>query len=78
MQVKTTMRYHLTPVRMVIINKVKVKSLSRIQLFATPWTVSYLAALSMRFSRQEYSSGLSFPSPEDLPNAGIEPGSPTL
>ena len=42
--------------------KVKVKSLSRVQLFATPWTVAYQAPLSMGFSRQEYWSGLPFPS----------------
>ena len=56
----------------------KVKSLSRVQLFATPWTVAYQAPLSLGFSRQEYSSGFPFPSPGDLPNPGIEPGSPTL
>ena len=43
--------------------KVKVKSLSRVRLFATPWTVAYQAPLSMGFSRQEYWSGLPFPSP---------------
>ena len=58
--------------------KVKVKSLSRVQLFATPWTVAYQAPLSMGFSRQEYWSGLPFPSPGDLPNPGIESGSPAL
>ena len=58
--------------------KVKVKSLSRVPLFVTPWTVAYHAPLSMGFSRQEYWSGLPFPSPEDLPTPGIEPGSPTL
>ena len=41
-----------------------------------PWTVAHQAPLSMEFFRQEYSSGLSFPSPGDLPNPGIEPGSP--
>ena len=56
----------------------KVKSLSRVQLFATPWTVAYNAPPSMRFSRQQYWSGLPFPSPEDLPNPGIEPRSPAL
>ena len=45
---------------------------------ATPWTVAYQAPLSMEFSRQEYWSGLPFPSPGDLPNPGIEPGSPAL
>ena len=54
------------------------KSLSRIRLFATPWTVAYQAPPSMGFSRQECWSGLPFPSPGDLPDPGIEPGSPTL
>ena len=54
-----------------------VKSLSRVRLFATPWTVAYQAPLSMGFSSQEYWSGLPCPSPRDLPNPGIEPRSPT-
>ena len=58
--------------------KVKVKSLSSVRLFATPWTVTYQAPPFMGFSRQEYWSGLPFPSPGDIPNAGIEPGSPAL
>ena len=58
--------------------RVCVKSLSRVQLFVTPWTVAHQAPLSMGFSRQEYCSGLPFPSPGDLPNLGIEPGSPAL
>ena len=58
--------------------KVKVKSLSRVRLFATPWTVAYQAPPSMGFSRQEYWSGLPFPSPGDLPDPGIEPRSPAL
>ena len=58
--------------------KVKVKLLSHIRLFVTLWTVAYQAPLPMGFSRQEYWSGLPFPSPGDLPNPGIEPGSPTL
>ena len=53
-------------------------SLSRVRLFATLWTVAYQAPLSMGFSRQEYWSGLPFPSPGDLPDSGIEPGSPAL
>ena len=57
---------------------VVVKSLSRVRLFATPWTVAYQAPLSMGFSRQEYWSGLPFPSPGDLPDPGIEPRSPAL
>ena len=56
----------------------KVKSLSRVQLFVTPWPVAYQAPLSMGFSRQEYWSGLPFPFPGDLPDPGIKPGSPTL
>ena len=52
--------------------------LSHVQLFATPWTVAHQAPLSMGFSRQGYWSGLPFPSPGDLPNPGIEPGSPAL
>ena len=58
--------------------KVKVKLLSRVRLFATPWTVAYQASPSMGFSRQEYWTGLPFPSPGDLPDPGIEPGSPAL
>ena len=54
------------------------QSLSPVQLFATLWTVAYQAPLSMGFSREEYWSGLPFPSPGDLPNPGIEPGSPAL
>ena len=44
----------------------------------TPWTVAFQPPLSMGFSRQEYWSGLPFPSPRDLPDPGIEPGSPAL
>ena len=56
----------------------EVKSLSRVRLFATLWTEAYQAPLSMGFSRQEYWSGLPFPSPGDLPDPGIESGSPAL
>ena len=56
----------------------EVKSLSRVWPFATPGTVAYEAPLSMGLSRQEYWSGLSFPSPGDLPHLGIEHGSPAL
>ena len=45
---------------------------------ATPWTVAHQAPLSMGFSRWQYWSGWPFPSPEDLPDSGIEPGSPAL
>ena len=54
------------------------KSLSRIWLFATPWTVARQAPLPMGFSRQEYWSGLPFPSPGDLPDPGIKPRSSAL
>ena len=54
-----------------------VLSLSYLTL-STPWTVARRAPLSVGFSRQEYQSGLPFPSPEDLPNPGIEPRSPAL
>ena len=57
---------------------VKVKLLSCVQLFATPWTAAHQAPPSMGFSRQEYWSGLPFPSPGDLPNPGIELRSPAL
>ena len=56
----------------------KVKLLSRVRLFVTPWTIAYQSPQSMEFSRQEYWSGLPFSSPGDLPDPGIEPGSPTL
>ena len=58
--------------------KVKVKSLSRVRLFATPWTVAYQAPPSMGFSRYEYWSEVPFPSPGDLPDPGIEPRSPAF
>ena len=54
------------------------KSLSPVRLFVTPWTVAHQAPPSMEFSRQEYWSGLQFPSPRDLPDPEIEPRSPTL
>ena len=52
--------------------------ISRVRLFATPWTVACQAPLSMGFSRQEYWSGLPFPSPGYLPYPGIKPVSPAL
>ena len=54
----------------------KRKSLSRVQLFSTPWTVAYQALLSMGFSRQEYWSGLPFPSQEIFPTQGLNLGLP--
>ena len=58
--------------------KVKVKSLSRVGLFVTLWTVAHQAPLSMGFSRQEYWDGLPFPSSGDLPDSGIKLQSLTL
>ena len=58
--------------------KVKVKLLSCVRLFATLWTVAHQAPPPMGFSKEEYWSGLPFPSPWDLPNPGIKPRSPTL
>ena len=54
------------------------KLLSPVQLFVTPWTVAYQAPPSVGFSRQVYWSGLPFPFPGELPNPGIETGSPAL
>ena len=58
--------------------EVKVKSLSRVWLFATLWTVARQAPPSMGFSKQEYWSGLPSPSPGELPNPGSEPRPPAL
>ena len=58
--------------------KVTVKLLSHVQLFAATGTVAYQAPQSMGFSRKEYCWGLPFPSPGDLPQPGIETGSPAL
>ena len=52
--------------------------LSRVRHFEIPWTITCQASLSMKFSRQEYWSGYSFPSPGDLPHPGTEPESPAL
>ena len=61
---------------LILLKEVKVKSLSCVRLFATPWTVALQAPLSMGFSRQEYWSELPFPPPGDLPDPRIEPVSP--
>ena len=63
---------------LILLKKVKVKSLSRVRLFVTPWTVALQAPPSTGFSRQEYWSELPFPSPGDLPDPGIKPRSPAL
>ena len=54
------------------------KSLSYVQLFATPWTIAHQTPLSMEFSRQEYWSGFPFPFPGDLPDPRLKPRSPAL
>ena len=59
-------------------SKMKVKSLSRVRLFVTPWTVAQQAPPPMGFSRQEYWRGLPFPSPGDLPDPRIKPRSHAL
>ena len=63
--------YFLLALRSESEKKVKVKLLSRIPLFVTPWIVAYQAPLFMELSRQESQSGLPFPSPGDLPDPGI-------
>ena len=62
----------------IAVKRREVKSLSHVQFFATPWTVAHQAPLYMKFSRQEYWSGLPFPSPGDLSDLRIEPGSPVF
>ena len=60
------------------LKSVQCQLLSRVQLFATPWTIAHQVPLSMGFTRQEYWSGLAFPSLEGLPDPGIKPWSPAL
>ena len=62
----------------ITIYQLQMKLLSRVRFFVTLWTVAHQAPPSMGFSRQEYWSELPFPSPGDLPDPGIEPGSPTV
>ena len=75
-EISITSDTHMTPPP--LWQRVKVKSLSRVRLFVTPWTVAHQAPPSMGFSRQEDWSGLPFPSPGDLPDPGTEARSPTL
>ena len=67
-------KYHASP----SLENMKVLLAQSCPTLMTPWTVAFQAPLSMEFSRQEYRSGLPFPSPGDLSNPWIEPGSPTL
>ena len=75
MQIYSLMYFTYLPI---ITMKVRVKSLSCVYLFVTPWPVACQGPPSMGFSWQEYWSGVPFPSPGHLPDSGIEPGSPTL
>ena len=69
---------HWDELKICLVPGAKAKSLSHVRLFTTPWTVAHQAPPSMEFSEQEYWSGLPFPSPGDLPDLGIKPGSPAL
>ena len=69
---------HLRFFIVLTLRQLLVKLLSRVLLFAIPWTITYQVSPSMEFSSQEYWSGLPFPSPGDLPNPVIKPRSPTL
>ena len=73
-----TIWYHLYVESKRKVKRKKVKSLSRVRFFVTLWTVAHQVPPSMGFSRQEYWSGLPFPSPRDIPDTGIEPRSPAL
>ena len=72
-----TPRYKLKLISLCFVH-VCAQLLNCVRLFATPWTVAYQAPPSMGFLRQEYGSGLPFPSPGDLPDPGIEQASPAL
>ena len=60
------------------LNNIRARVVSRVRLFATPWTITRQAPLPMGCLRQEFWSGLPFPPPGDIPNSGIELASPTL
>ena len=68
----------LSPLQLDLLEWMDACALSRAQLFATLWTVACQVPLSMGFPRQKYWSGLSFPTPGDLPDPGIEPASSAL
>ena len=66
----------LLQVQSIVSGERSVCIIHRVRLFVTPWTVAQQAPLSMEFSRQEYWSGVPFPSPGDIPNPGIKSASP--
>ena len=70
--------YERNLVKVYALSWVDAQLLSHVQLFMTPWTVAHQVPLSMGVSRQEYWSVLPCRPPGDLPNPGIEPGSPAL
>ena len=72
------LEWHPSPAQLLEYFVVVDHSLSHVYLFVTPWTVAHQAPLSVGFHRQEYWSGLPFPSPGDLPDPGIEPSSPAF
>ena len=75
---KAKEKYRIWKIELAIIILPKVKSLSHVWLFETPWTVAHQAPPSMELSRQEYWSGLPFPSPGDLPDPGSQGSDPGL
>ena len=75
---KTSWKISLSYNNILTVKWSEMKSLSSVWPFVTPWTVAYQAPLSMELSRQEYCNRLPFSFPQDLPNPGIKPGSPTL
>ena len=71
MEIKTTTKNHLNLLEWCL----HACMLNHVQVFAIPWAAAHQAPLSLEFFRQEYWNGLPFPTPEDFPNPGIEPGS---
>ena len=59
-----------------LVHRNSLRGFSRVRLFVIPWTIAHQAPPSMELSRQEYQSGLPFPTPGDLPNPGIQPKGP--
>ena len=74
----TTIKWSKESLQQIVLDVDMLGGFSSVQFFVTLWTVARQAPLSMGFSRPEHWSGLTFPSPGDLPNPGIEPGSLAL